>query len=1003
MAGPLPITSGSPTEDSPALGLLELGFLTKAGGPSPALAMTPEKPGDAIGRYRLLAPLGQGGFGCVWRAEQTEPIHRELALKLIKPGMDSCEIIARFEAERQALALMDHPNIAGVLDAGTTATLRPYFVMELVKGEPITEYCDHHQLGLRERLELFVPVCQAVQHAHQKSILHRDLKPSNILVATVDGRPVPKVIDFGIAKALGGGEGALHDSMLRTQLGTAIGTPRYMSPEQAGSMPDVDTRSDVYSLGVILCELLSGQPPVPAQPTAFADALRWVREADPVKPSTLVQNMTLEVERAAEQRKVDPARFSRTLRGDLDWIILKALEKDRTRRYDSAVSLSRDIQRHLSQEPVSAVAPTWRYQLGKFARRQRLALFTTGLIAVALIAGTIVSLWQASRAERNRLEAEEHFAQARDAVDQYLSRVTNHPKLKQANFIDLQRDLLETALPFYEKMSANQGEDAKLRSDRAWAMWRLARLYQNMGQFAKSEATFHEATRIQERLVAEFPHEPQRQMDLAFLLNERAYVQRMQNKPDECLESYAKAVSLQEELVAKQPDNPDLQHGLSVVMMNQAISQDALKAPEKALNSYGKAGAILKRLIQRYPNSVLYWSTTGNCLGSLGVLQFRRGHLKDAELALTQAVECQEQAILSDLRNRDYRHALGNSLTNLGRLLLKQNRLDESEAQLRRATEMLRRLVDEFSTVSNYRAALADALESLALCLTQNGKAKEAEKWEEQLDKERTQLAAEFPDDKRYAEDELKTYALQAGRAFERRQWDTARDRYERVAALRPDSDTHLRLCQIALETKDHAGLLKHAVEFARLSPSTWQSQESAAQFLCDALPMIESDVSLEPAARRAQLDACVGQICGLLKQAITRGFTGMAHLQSADRNRPLRERPEFLALINAVGTPPPLAPRRFSYDYIFDDPGPRSWVRDGLMWKETQPSGLVNTFVIAGEMELKGIPGTELRKLGPESLTLFVPNVGTALPTKLMMRKADGTWTPIGTLTSME
>lgn len=363
-----------------------------------------EQPGDLIGRYKLVEPLGEGGFGTVWRAEQREPIRREVALKVIKAGMDSREIIARFEAERQALALMDHPNIAGVLDAGTTDAGRPYFAMELVKGMPITEYCDTHQLSIRQRLELFIPVCRAVQHAHQKAILHRDLKPSNILVTEVDGKAVPKVIDFGIAKALGTSpEAALQVSMLQTQAGVVIGTPQYMSPEQAGATRDLDTRSDIYTLGVILFELLTGDTPLSRdslRKAALDEVLRLVREAEPKRPSSRVMPVTDAMVQTSAERQTEPHRLSRTLRGDLDWITLKALEKERERRYGSAVALADDLERHLNHEPVEAGPPSALYRFRKLVQRNRLVVGAAAAILTMLILGIGISTWQAVRAIR---------------------------------------------------------------------------------------------------------------------------------------------------------------------------------------------------------------------------------------------------------------------------------------------------------------------------------------------------------------------------------------------------------------------------------------------------------------------------------------------------------------------------------------------------------------------------------------------------------------------------
>ncbi len=364
-----------------------------------------EQAGVVVGRYRLIEKLGEGGFGAVWRAEQSEPIKREVALKLIKAGMDSAEIIARFEAERQALALMEHPNIAGVLDAGTTENGRPFFVMELVRGEPITKFADARKLTVRERLELFIPVCHAVQHAHQKAILHRDLKPGNILVSEVDGKPVPKVIDFGIAKALGTGGADGHTlcaGVTLTQAGMVIGTPQYMSPEQAGAKADLDTRSDIYTLGAILYELLTGTTPLSGEQlkqAAFDEILRLIREADPKRPSSRLIPATDAVRVTSAARSTEPARLARTLRGDLDWITLKSLEKDRERRYGSAAALAADIARHLTSEPVEAGPPSALYRFRKFAKRNRLALTSAAVVVVAMVGATIVSLWQMRRAE----------------------------------------------------------------------------------------------------------------------------------------------------------------------------------------------------------------------------------------------------------------------------------------------------------------------------------------------------------------------------------------------------------------------------------------------------------------------------------------------------------------------------------------------------------------------------------------------------------------------------
>src|SRR5580658_7171598 len=369
---------------------------------------TGEKAGDRIGRYKLLQQIGEGGCGVVYVAEQSVPVRRRVALKVIKLGMDTKHVVARFEAERQALAMMDHPNIAKVLDAGTTETGRPYFVMELVRGIRITEYCDQSQLTTKERLDLFIKVCQAIQHAHQKGIIHRDIKPSNILVTLHDGVPVPKVIDFGIAKAT---EGKLTEETIYTQLHQFIGTPAYMSPEQAEmSGLDIDTRADIYSLGVLLYELLTGGTPFDAKAllkSGLDELRKTIRETDPLPPSTRLSTMlSADLTEVAQSHSAEPPRLISMVRGDLDWIVLKALEKDRARRYETANGLAMDIQRHLSNEPIIARPQSSAYRFQKLVIRNKLLFTAGGGVAAAIVIGLTGIVWQWRQAERNRREAE---------------------------------------------------------------------------------------------------------------------------------------------------------------------------------------------------------------------------------------------------------------------------------------------------------------------------------------------------------------------------------------------------------------------------------------------------------------------------------------------------------------------------------------------------------------------------------------------------------------------
>ncbi len=430
------------------------GFLEEPAGPLGGRTQAPPLSGDAtqsppapaaehagtvIGPYKLLQEIGEGGMGTVYMAEQAHPVQRKVALKLIKAGMDSRQIIARFEVERQALALMDHPNIAKVLDAGTTGSGRPYFVMELVKGVPITRYCDEHHLTPRERLELFVPVCQAVQHAHQKGIIHRDLKPSNVMVCIYDGKPTPKLIDFGVAKATGS---KLTERTLYTEFGAIVGTFEYMSPEQAVlDQLDVDTRSDIYSLGVLLYELLTGTTPLEQKrikQVAILELLRLVREEEATRPSTRL-GTTEALPSIAANRGTEPKKLSGLMRGELDWIMMKALEKDRARRYETASAFAADVRHYLDDQPVLAGPPGASYRVRKFVRRNRGPVLAASLVLLALVGGVIGTSLGLLRAERTA-RAER---QAKETAQRRLTQIEKANEILGSIFKDLNPEAAE--------------------------------------------------------------------------------------------------------------------------------------------------------------------------------------------------------------------------------------------------------------------------------------------------------------------------------------------------------------------------------------------------------------------------------------------------------------------------------------------------------------------------------------------------------------------------------
>ena len=501
-----------------------------------------ERPGSSIGPYKLRKKLGEGGMGAVYMAEQEQPVRRWVALKIIKPGMDSQKVIARFEAERQALALMDHQNIARVLDVGTTDTGRPYFVMELVQGVSITEYCNVNQLTTKERLELFIPVCQAIQHAHQNGIIHRDIKPSNVMVTLYDGTAVPKVIDFGVAKAI---EQRLTERTTFTQFGSIVGTIEYMSPEQAEtSNLGVDTRSDIYSLGVLLYELLTGTTPVDRQDltgSAYSEILRRIREEEPPKPSTRLKTLKDALPIISAEGKSEPARLSKLMRGELDWIVMKALEKDRTRRYQTASGFGHDVKRYLDGDVVEACPPSAAYRLRKFAQKHRVALLTVCSFGLLLFVGAVLSTWQAIRATKAEAVA---IRQAdRAIIAEEASR--------------LERDRAVAA----EAQAKTEGEKAKRSAAEARAVLGFfqdqvlsAARPEGMEGGLGKDATIRKAVDVAEpKIAGAFPDQPTTEASVRSVLGETYY---FLGEPALAVRQHERALKLR--TARHGPDNSDI-------------------------------------------------------------------------------------------------------------------------------------------------------------------------------------------------------------------------------------------------------------------------------------------------------------------------------------------------------------------------------------------------------------------------------------------------------------
>jgi len=664
-----------------------------------ARASSPEVPGAVIGRYKLIEQIGEGGMGTVWMAQQTAPVKRLVAVKLIKAGMDSRQVIARFEAERQALALMDHTNIARVLDAGTTqgepGGVRPgipYFVMELVKGVPITRYCDEHHLTPRQRLELFIPVCQAVQHAHQKGVIHRDLKPSNVLVALYDGKPVPKVIDFGVAKAAGQ---PLTEKTLVTGLGNIVGTPEYMSPEQAEiNQLDVDTRSDIYSLGVLLYELLTGNPPFTKkdlEKVGMLEMLRVIREQEPSKPSTKLSTAQA-LPTLAANRGTEPAKLTRLVRGELDWIVMKALEKDRSRRYETANGFAMDLRRYLADEPVQACPPSAGYRLRKFARRNKGLFVSAGIVAAALLLGIVGTTWQAIRAthasttatfeaKRANREAGRATAEARRATAMAEEARTEAAIARAVNDF-LNEDLLGSASPYNEP-----DRDIKLRTvvDRADEKMEgrfrdqplveaairntLGHVYFSLGEHVKAEEQHRRALELHRR------HLGSQDAITAATITDLATALHFQGRLDEAETLHREALVIKRRVLG--PDHPSAFDNLTG-LANVNLAHGRFAEAEKLHREVYEARRRV--LGPEDPHTLLSQSSVGLALK-------RQGRNAEAEQLYREIL-----AIRTRLLRPEHPDIL-TTMTFLAGALRDQDRMDEAEGLYRQVYEARRRVL----------------------------------------------------------------------------------------------------------------------------------------------------------------------------------------------------------------------------------------------------------------------------------------------------------------------
>jgi len=685
-----------------------------------------EKPGDSIGRYKLLQQIGEGGCGVVYMAEQEEPVRRRVALKVIKLGMDTKSVIARFEAERQALAMMDHPNIAKIFDAGVcgqksevggqtaeasaltsdlcslpSASGRPYFVMELVRGVRITDFCDENKLSTADRLKLFIQVCQAIQHAHQKGVIHRDIKPSNVLVTINDGVPVPKVIDFGIAKAT---QGRLTDQTLFTAFEQFVGTPAYMSPEQAVMTSlDIDTRSDINSLGVLLYELLTGKTPFDAK-ELFAAGLdemrRTIREKEPPRPSTRLGTMAADaLTTTAKQHHTDAPKLIHLLRGDLDWIVMKSLDKDRARRYETANGLAMDIERHLHDEPVIARPPSALYRLQKSVRRNKLSFAAGTALAVMLLIGVTVSTLEAIRATRAEREQVllRQIAQSKKEKSDQTARLLKDMLKSVDPSVALGRDatmLQEILGATAERVSKGLKDQPEVAAELQSV---IGNTYLALGDLTKAEAMHREALRLRKNLFGETNEFVAASLyDLANVLQERKLMA-------EAEAMHRKALAMRRTLFGD--EHPEVANSLTS-LADVLLTSDKL---DEADSIQHEALRIQMKLSHEARPEVV------TSLENLGQILGRRGKLDEAE-AVEQEALAMSKALWGS-KNPEAATLLGR----LGSVSLGKGHPAEAEKLSAETVEMRRELLGE----GHYY--FATALDNLANVLCKEGKLAEAE------------------------------------------------------------------------------------------------------------------------------------------------------------------------------------------------------------------------------------------------------------------------------------
>jgi serine/threonine protein kinase len=894
-----------------------------------------ECPGTIIGPYKLMEQIGEGGMGLVFVAEQQHPVRRKVALKVIKPGMDTRQVVARFEAERQALALMDHPHIAKVYDGGMTdgepagvSPGRPYFVMELVRGVSITEYCDQCRLTTKARLALFIDVCHAVQHAHQKGIIHRDIKPSNVLVTVSDGAPVVKVIDFGVAKAIGQ---QLTDKTVYTAFTQMIGTPLYMSPEQADmSSHDVDTRSDIYSLGVLLYELLTGTTPFEQarlRQVPFDELRRIIREEEPPKPSERISTLAEAARTVSSQRQSNPGRLGQLLRGALDWIVIKAMAKARGDRYATAQALADDVQRFLDDRPIQARPPSLVDHVRRWSRRHkylvRAGAVVLGLAVAALALGAVLlkaknrELAEASEQEHaQRLRADANFGRARKVVESFFSKVSNNPKLKAVDFHPLRKELLASAVPFYEEFVKEVQDDPDLECDRARAYGQLGRVRHMMAERQEALADYQQARAIFARLADSHPDRPDFRRLLGQSHSSVGNIFMELGRFSEAESAFRESCNVLRALAEENPSEPKNALNLADSASNLGIALFQQGQPQQAEAAFREVLHTQQNLAERFPAEPEYRQRLAGTYLNLGNLLGLAGEPKrprESEEAFREGVKVLESLAADFPKEPEYREALARGHHNLGELLRSNDKVQEAESHYRAALKILGPLASEFSTVPKHRYELALNHYDLGRLLAATKRPQEAEAAFQNALRLYEPLAQAFPEMAEYQSELGETLADLAllqrdqGKLAEAKKLlEQAVTRQQAAHQARPKNSDyaellahhHEHLAEVLVRLQDHAAAAQEVRHLVRLRPHDGPDLYDAACLLSQCVAVAEQDPNLAKDSRMGLTQGYGQEAVRLLREAVAHGYQNAKHLKTDKDLDSLRRRPDYQKLV---------------------------------------------------------------------------------------------------------